>query len=313
VAILTKTYHLYKFGQLRDNFGMCRLFGFRSIFNNQVHSSLVHAENALGNLSQKHRDGWGVAYYLDEVPHLIKSVNCAFDDHIFHKVSGVVSSQNVVAHIRYATNGSSTILNSHPFQFGKWIFAHNGNIKNFDKHKEKLLKLVDKDHCAHILGSTDSEIIFHIILSELKRNNLLYSSANSKTQISKYTQCLKNSLEAICNIIGELTDRDDADPKESYLTFILTNGSTYFAFQGGQPLHYSTHKSLCPERETCKFFDVSCENKSSLDEKVNHLLISSEPLVGDNIWTKMNFGELVCLDSDMTLGKEKFPLPLSKS
>ena len=313
MAILAKTYHLYIFSLLRDNYGMCRLFGFRSIFNNQLHSSLVHAENALGNLSQKHRDGWGVAYYLAEVPHLIKSVNCAFDDHIFHKVSGVVSSQNVVAHIRYATNGSSTILNSHPFQFGKWIFAHNGNIKNFEKHKESLLKLVNKEHIGHILGSTDSEIIFHIILSDLKKNNLLYTNTNQSSDILKYIQCLKNSLKTICNIIGELTDRDDAAPKESYLTFILTNGPMYFAFQGGQPLHYSTYKDLCPERDTCKFFNNSCESKSNSNDKVNHLIISSEPLVGDNIWTRMNFAELICLDNDMTLIKEKLSLPLSKN
>jgi len=114
---------------------MCRLFGFKSVINSQVHSSLVHADNALISQSLKHPDGWGVAYYLENVPHIIKSTDRALDDHIFHQISGVVSSQVVLAHLRKATHGDKTILNSHPFQNGNWVFAHNGNLRDFKNYK----------------------------------------------------------------------------------------------------------------------------------------------------------------------------------
>ena len=104
---------------------MCRLFGFRSVINSQVHSSLLHAENALHDQSQRHPDGWGIAYYLERVPHLVKSSDTALNDQLFKRVSGVVSSHTVMAHIRKATQGEHTILNSHPFQYGNWIFAHS--------------------------------------------------------------------------------------------------------------------------------------------------------------------------------------------
>ena len=43
---------------------MCRLFGFRSVIPSQVHQSLVGAENALMLQSDRHPDGWGVAWRM---------------------------------------------------------------------------------------------------------------------------------------------------------------------------------------------------------------------------------------------------------
>ena len=84
---------------------MCRLFGFRSIIESKVHSSLMNAENALGIQSVDHPDGWGVAYYIGYSPHLIKADRPAIECEIFKKVSGVVSSHTVLAHIRKSTIG----------------------------------------------------------------------------------------------------------------------------------------------------------------------------------------------------------------
>ena len=64
---------------------MCRLFGFKSVISSQVHSSLIHTENALRIQSNNHPDGWGVAYYREGIPHIIKSMEKAVDDHIFLK------------------------------------------------------------------------------------------------------------------------------------------------------------------------------------------------------------------------------------
>ncbi|MDA4177934.1 class II glutamine amidotransferase, partial [Escherichia coli] len=46
-----------------------------------------------------------------------------------------IKSKNVIAHIRKATQGAITLENCHPFMreaWGRhWIFAHNGDLKNF--------------------------------------------------------------------------------------------------------------------------------------------------------------------------------------
>jgi glutamine amidotransferase len=108
---------------------MCRLFGFKSSISSQVHRSLLRADNALAVQSEDHPDGWGVAYYIENIPHLIKNSKIALEDNLFERVSGIVSSKVVLAHIRKASVGDINMLNCHPFQYGPWTFAHNGEIK----------------------------------------------------------------------------------------------------------------------------------------------------------------------------------------
>ncbi len=139
---------------------MCRLFGFRSVIESQVHRSLLAAENALGVQSSGHPDGWGVAFYVDGAPHLTRSPTTAFGDKMFHRLSGVVSSQTVLAHVRKATQGGHNVFNCHPFQHGRWVFAHNGDIPNFEERRTSLLAEVAPGLRRFILGETDSEVLF---------------------------------------------------------------------------------------------------------------------------------------------------------
>lgn len=277
---------------------MCRIFGFRSIINSQVHTSLVHAENALGTQSERHRDGWGVAYYISNAPHVIKSEKTAIDDRLFQKVSGLVSSQTVVAHIRKATQGNNNILNTHPFQYGPWIFVHNGHIKDFDKHREKLTELVDPELKTFILGDTDSEIIFYLILSEIKKRIGLDPN---KMAIDQLVESCKQAVRNILKITGpcEFGDKEVQTDHNS-ITFVLTNGIHMAAHQGGQPLFYSTYKNKCSDRDSCPKFSQACENPSN-DGVINHLIFSSEPLQGENIWIQMVGHQVVGVDENMKM------------
>jgi glutamine amidotransferase len=265
----------------------------------------VSADNTLHDLSKRHPDGWGVAYYIEKTPHLIKSTDCAMDDQLFHKVSGVVSSDTVLAHIRNATQGSHSILNSHPFQYGQWVFAHNGNIKNFQEVKPKLLKLIDKDLKRFILGTTDSEIIFFIILTHLKK---IHNLSNPIIEKKKLITSVQKALDEIINITGKATHRNDPTPTENYFSFILTSGPIMVAFNGGQDLFSCTYKSSCPEKSTCKFYDSSCENPPADNMKVNHLIFSSEKISGPNIWNVLKPGELVGVDENMNLFKKNLEI-----
>ncbi len=285
---------------------MCRIFGFRSVILSQVHKSLISADNALMSQSSNHPDGWGVAYYIDKTPHVIKSTQSAIKDQLFKKISGIVSSQTVIAHIRKATQGELSILNSHPFQYGRWVFAHNGNIKNFEHIKNKLEDLIEPKLKRFFLGETDSEIIFLIILTFIEKHiqkNQLESCFNFVIK-----NAVKDAIQAIVQTIGPLNTHEKALPSENFLTFLLTNGELMYALQGGQPLHYSSHKVKCSEREACPSFSASCEQPVSQGQ-VNHMIFSSEPLHGENVWMKMAPGDFIGVDSDMYFSKEKINLP----
>ncbi|MCP4912255.1 MAG: class II glutamine amidotransferase [Oligoflexia bacterium] len=276
---------------------MCRLFGFRSVILSQVHTSLLNAENALAIQSNDHPDGWGVSYYQNGAPHVVKSSTSAINDTIFKKVSGVVSSNTVVAHIRKATLGNKNILNTHPFQYGHWVFAHNGNIKNFDQHKEEIKKKIHPQFKRFILGETDSELFFFLILTKMS----LHSSLEEISYpIEKMAEAVKEAVTELVAIIGEMSKIDDAGETETYLTFIITNGVSMLAHHGGKNLHYSTYKKRCPDRDSCPSLSASCEAPTQ-DGYINHLIFSSEPLSGENIWEPMTLGQMIGVDGNMKL------------
>jgi glutamine amidotransferase len=269
---------------------MCRLFGFRSIIPSMVHRSLLAADNALVSQSERHPDGWGVAYYVDGVPHLMRSADTARHDLLFHRVGGIVSSETVVAHVRKATVGPRSVLNSHPFQYGRWVFAHNGTVAGFERHRDALLAEVSPRLRRFILGDTDSETVFFLYLSILERGGSLSAS-----------RTLDEVIDALSETLGRVRSITDLEPEQpSLLTFVITNGEVLVASQGGRELFWSSYKTRCADREVCPHLAFECENPSQ-SSKINHLLISSEPLGGENVWTELQRGEVIGVDGRMRL------------
>jgi glutamine amidotransferase len=259
---------------------------------------LVSADNALCVQSERHPDGWGVAYYIGDSPHLIKSSDQAVSDQLFHRVSGVVSSQTVLAHIRKATQGTRSPLNSHPFQYGRWIFAHNGNVKSFATHLEELRGRIHPQFRRFVLGDTDSEVVFYLFLTHMQR---LKDVHRDDFDANDLAEAASEAIAELIEVTGPLmVDGGDPSRDENFLTFIITNGRVMLAHQGGQPLFYSTHKTRCPDRDMCPSFAPECEmvSKSGF---VNHLVLSSEPLDGENVWTELKPHEMVGVDRRMRL------------
>ena len=266
---------------------MCRLFGFRSVIPSQVHRSLVLAENALGVQSHKHPDGWGVVYYVDGCPHLTRSAATAVGDTLFHRLSGVVASETVLAHVRQATQGKSSVLNSHPFQYGRWVGAHNGDIPNLEQVRAELRAEISPGLLRFVLGDTDSELLFFQFLSRLAE----YGPLGRTHALSDVVRALRRTVERTREIC-------DVDGHRALLTLMLTDGQTLVACQGGRQLYYSTYKRRCADRETCSSLSAECEAPTGTGH-VNHLIVSSEPLQGENVWIELSEGDVVAIDHRM--------------
>ena len=136
------------------------------LYRDANHANILLPDQDAGEgvQSNQHSDGWGVAFYVDGAPHLTRSPTTALGDDLFHRLSGVVSSETVIAHVRKATQGENTVLNCHPFQYGRWVFAHNGDIPSFRERKKALLSEVAPGMRRFILGETDSEVFFYLVL-----------------------------------------------------------------------------------------------------------------------------------------------------
>jgi predicted glutamine amidotransferase len=285
---------------------MCRLFGFRSVIPSKMHRSLLAAENALGVQSNHHPDGWGVAFYIDGAPHVTRSPTTALGDALFHRLSGVVASETVLAHVRKATQGDKTVFNCHPFQYGRWVFAHNGDIPRLDEVREHLRELIEPKLRRFVMGDTDSELVFFVFMSELLR----VSSAGLRAELSHAMKALRTTVQRVREVCDGRPGVDSA-----LLTLLATDGENLVAAHGGKELYYSTYKTRCSDREHCASLSAVCEAASTTGF-VNHFIVSSEPLHGENVWIGLEPGDIVGVDQRMQVMKshiERTSLPLMSS
>jgi glutamine amidotransferase len=211
----------------------------------------------------------------------------ALSDALFHRVSGVVSAETVLAHVRQATQGKNNVLNCHPFQYGRWVGAHNGDIPNLEAKRTELLAEILPRLRRFVLGETDSELIFFQFLSRLSEYGPLAR-----------THAAADIISALRTTIARVREICDGEEHRSLLTMMVTDGQCLAVVQGGKPLFYSTYKGHCPERDSCPSLSVECEAPTRTGF-VNHLIISSEILQGENIWVELQEGDMMAVDHRM--------------
>jgi glutamine amidotransferase len=71
----------------------------------------------------------------------------------------------VFSHIRASSGSPVQQTNCHPFRHGRWLWMHNGVIRDFHEVKRELALAVDPSLYPKIEGSTDSETFFFLALT----------------------------------------------------------------------------------------------------------------------------------------------------
>jgi predicted glutamine amidotransferase len=111
-------------------------------------------------------DGFGVGWYGDsESPTLYRSTHPAWNDRNLRDLAAGISSPLFFAHIRASTGTAIQETNTHPFRYGRWLWMHNGLIREFPQLKRELLLAIDDSLFASIEGTTDSEAMFYLALT----------------------------------------------------------------------------------------------------------------------------------------------------
>ena len=111
-------------------------------------------------------DGFGVGWYgAEDTPGVFHSVEPAWNDHNLRELAQHLTSPLVFAHIRASTGTAIQQTNCHPFRHGRWLWMHNGAIREFSSIKRDLAFAVDPSLYPLIEGSTDTELFFYLALS----------------------------------------------------------------------------------------------------------------------------------------------------
>ena len=277
---------------------MCRIFTFMSRVSLKVQRSLVKAENALQTQSRNHPDGWGVAYYLtgQDEPHVVQSVESAFSDDRFGRVSEFLTSHVVVAHVRKATVGDLGLENTHPFRYGPWTFCHNGTMFGFDQLRDEIHARIDPRFLELIGGTTDSETLFYLLLSCLQEVGV---------DLDRPPERLPDSTRAaVVELLRWLQERSvatGADEREPMLNFVLTDGGLLLATRFNGRLHFSTQKERCADFDICPVADKVCFGPRQVGIPHTHVLLASDPTSSDDHWEEIPHPGLLTVDRELRL------------
>jgi glutamine amidotransferase len=140
---------------------MCQLLG----MNANTPTDVMFSFTGLATRATEHKDGFGIAFFEDRGVRLFVDPHSALQSPVAEMVRTYpIRSDNVIAHIRKATQGRIALENTHPFMrelWGRyWVFAHNGDLKDYAPRLHGAFRPV---------GSTDSERAFCWLMQELAK------------------------------------------------------------------------------------------------------------------------------------------------
>ena len=236
---------------------MCQLLGMNCNTPTDVRFSFSGFAQRGGNTGD-HSDGWGIAFFEDKgVRHFVDHERAA-DSPVAALIRNYpIKSSNVIAHIRKATQGAVSLQNCHPFVrelWGRyWVFAHNGDLKEFRPHLHRNF---------HPVGDTDSEHAFCWIMQEL---------AKSHADVPSIAELTLSIRELASKIAPHGT-----------LNFLLSNGQALWA-HASTDLHYIERRHpFAAAHLADEDLAVDFSRETQPSDKV--AVIVTAPLTSDEHW-----------------------------
>jgi glutamine amidotransferase len=110
-------------------------------------------------------DGFGIGWY-DELPNpgMYKHTQPAWNDANLRDLCEHTRSRMFLAHVRASTGTAIQQSNCHPFRHGRWLFVHNGVIRDYLRLRRELSLALGEELYVELKGTTDSELMFYLAL-----------------------------------------------------------------------------------------------------------------------------------------------------
>ena len=220
-----------------------------------------------GGITDHHADGFGIGFFEGKGVRLFHDDKPSANSPVADLVRAYqIKSENVIAHIRKASQGQTSLANTHPFMremWGEyWLFAHNGHLIDFYS---------EQGEYYHAVGTTDSERAFCYILNRLR---------------SRFAE--KPDSDTLFDAVAALTHEIR---RFGLFNFVMSNGDCLFA-HASTLLHYIVRKApfgkarLLDDDVMIDFSAVTTPN-----DKVS--VIATLPLTRDETWSQLAVDELV--------------------
>jgi len=241
---------------------MCQLLG----LNANTPTDVMFSFTGFATRAQEHKDGFGIAFFEGCGARLFVDAQSARQSPVAEMVRRYpIRSQNVIAHIRKATQGRVALENTHPFQrelWGRyWVFAHNGDLKGYAPRLHGAFRPV---------GDTDSERAFCWLMQELAKAHATVPT------VAELSATLRELVPAVAAF--------------GTFNFMLSNGQALW-------VHCSTTLSYLLREHPFRAArladeDLSVDFAAVTTPSDRVAVIVTEPLTRDETWTPLAPGEL---------------------
>lgn len=163
---------------------------------------------------------------------MFKDIQPAWNNTNLRELCLATTSNCIMAHVRAASKGTGiSQQNCHPFKAGRLLFCHNGRLHQFAQYRRKFLEHIADEVYNNIHGNTDSEIVFHLILTNLMSTaDAKADNANPLLQKTPFgAKRLVAAVKQTLHQIEKFYDRmglGDTEGVYNTCNFSLTDGDT---------------------------------------------------------------------------------------
>ncbi|WP_431274913.1 class II glutamine amidotransferase [Variovorax ureilyticus] len=245
---------------------MCQLLGMNCNTPTDVTFSFTGFAQR-GGRTDHHADGWGIAFFEDRGLRHFVDHQPACESPVAELIRRYpIQSRNVIAHIRKATQGAVNLQNCHPFVrelWGRyWVFAHNGDLKDFRPRLHGSF---------HPVGNTDSEHAFCWIMQEL---------AKSHADVP--------SIEELTLTLRELAPRLAA---HGTFNFMLSNGQALWAHASTNLWYIERKHPFLTAQLADEDLSIDFARHTTPTDRV--AIVVTSPLTTNETWTPFAPRELM--------------------
>ncbi|WDE02401.1 class II glutamine amidotransferase [Thalassomonas actiniarum] len=263
---------------------MCRFLAYsgEAILMNELvfnasNSLVSQSKHATMRANPLNADGFGLGWYPehdDDIPGTFVSIEPAWSNRNLIQITSKIKTRHFFAHVRDASAGMPVSQsNCHPFQYGPYLWMHNGRLDQFSKFRRNISKGLSDQAFDYIKGNTDSEYAFALFLDEIAFDP--HASA----------QTLKKAMCTTIEKISRYRQAVDAH-SNAFINFALTNGHTGI---------FTRLSTLADVRPASLFYQA----------KANAVIVASEPLNRDKEdWVKVERNTLLSVSQGQVITEQ---------
>lgn len=257
---------------------------------------------------------WDKGTNNPKLPFLYKTAQLPFYDENLRNLAMKISPYCLIAHLRGVSYNEGQVIglqNVHPFEFPgeRLVLAHNGSLSHFDLMRYDLLEYIKPKYKKNIRGTTDSEWIYALLLSQLDHLEQNYETGE-----------LIDAIITTFKILQYVRDKRGIRIN-SPVNLFITDGEfiaatryvlDYGWFEPDEKMqgHATYHSLWYTYGESYGYYDNEYKMKGS--ETKSSIIIASEPLTEDTttwlevpeytlIIARYDKGEIKIVSQDITL------------